>query len=230
MALPRPGGLGRLVPEETPGDRVARQGKLYERTVAPPAAFLRWLLENPQRMQVSDRTTFGAKSPAAQQWRARLFSGDPAAVGQAQAEGLNQLSKRLGSRGRNKWWAFEGFSHVDCCLVTDACVLFVEDHGTEGISSSTRWFTGRSQLWRDVEAAQEFAGAREFAMIVAVENEAAGTAALADASTSLVGSYPHLDEGQRTELARHLIGFVTWAEVVTRFGLSPECLPPRVRS
>jgi hypothetical protein len=230
IALPRPSSLGRLVAGETPGDRTARQGKVYERTVAPPAAFLRWLLENPQRMQVSDRTTFGAKSPAAQQWRARLFSGDPAAVRQAQAEGLNQLSKRLGSRGRNKWWAFEGFSHVDCCLVTDACVLFVEDHGTEGISSSTRWFTGRSQLWRDVEAAQEFAGAREFAMIVAVENEAAGTAALADASTSLVGSYPHLDEGQRTELARHLIGFVTWAEVVTRFGLSPECLPPRVRS
>ncbi|MEP7248067.1 MAG: hypothetical protein ABI885_30890 [Gammaproteobacteria bacterium] len=229
MALSRPSTLGRLIPGETPVDHAARPGKVYERTVAPPAAFLRWLLENPHRMQVGDRATFGAKSRAAQQWRAKLFSDDAATVSQAQAEGLNQLSKRLGSRGRNKWWAFEGFTHVDCCLITDECVLFVEGKRTHGISPSTRWFTQRSQLWRNVEAAQEFAGAKEFAMILAVENEADGTTALADGSSSLAGSFPHLEPGQRTELDRHVIGFVTWAEVVTRFGLTPECLPPRVR-
>ena len=66
-------------------------------------------------------------------------------------------------------------------------------------------------------------------MILAVENEADGTTALTDASSSLAGSYPHLAPGKRSELARHLIGFVTWAQVVARFGLSPECLPSRVR-
>ena len=37
-----------------------------------------------------------------------------------------------------------------------------------------------------------------------------------------------LDAEQRTELARHLIGFVTWSEIVTRFGLRPECLLDQV--
>ena len=229
ISLPRPSVLRHLIPGETPADLAGRLGKVYQRTVAPPAAFLRWLLENPQRMQVSDRTTFGAKSKAAQDWRAKLFSGDGASVRQAQAEGVNQLSRRLGSRGRRKWWPSEGFTHIDCCLVTDDCVLFVEGKRTEGVSPATRWFQQRSQLWRNVEAAKEFAGAKEFAVILAVENEADGTTALTDASSSLAGSYPHLAPGKRSELARHLIGFVTWAQVVARFGLSPECLPSRVR-
>ena len=171
-------------------------------------------------MQVSDRTTFGAKSKAAQDWRAKLFSDDPASIGEAQAEGLNELSKRLGSRGRHKWWAFEGFTHIDCCLVTDECVLFVEGKRTEGVSPSTRWFEQRSQLWRNVEAAKEFAGAKEFAMILAVENAADGTTALTDGSASLVVAIPISHPSNAASWPAISIGFVTWAEVVTRFGLS----------
>ena len=55
-----------------------------------------------------------------------------------------------------------------------------------------------------------------------------GTTALANAASSLAGSYPHLDSGQRAELSSHLIGFVTWPDVVTKFGLPPECLLDRV--
>jgi hypothetical protein len=227
-ALPRPSVIGKLVAAETPVDSSARLGTVYQRTIAPPAAFLRWLLEHPERMQARDRVTFGAKSPSAQEWRGKLFSGDEALVGVAQAEGLNQLSKRLGQRGRNKWWAFEGFTHVDCCLITEECVLFIEANHGERALPSTRWFEERSQLWRNVEAASEFAGGREFAVILAVESEAEGTAALAASAASLAGSYPHLDAGQREDLARHLIGFVTWAEVATRFALSPECVPAMV--
>jgi len=219
MSLPRPSALGHLMPSETPADRGARTGKVYGRTVAPPAAFLQWLLEQPQRMQVHDRATFGAKSKGALQWRAKLFSDDPGSVAQAQAEGLRQLSKRLGARGRSKWWAFEGFTHVDCCLITDTCVLFVEGKNTEAVAPSTRWFPQRSQLWRNVEAAKEFAGGREFAVILAVEQEADGIAALAAGAASLAASYPHLEPGERSELDRHLLGFVTWASVVKRFGL-----------
>jgi hypothetical protein len=171
-------------------------------------------------MQVHDRATFGAKSKGAQQWRAKLFSGDADSVSQAQAEGLRQLSKRLGAHGRSKWWAFEGFTHVDCCLITDACVVFVEGKRTDAVAPSTRRFQLRSQLWRNVEAAQEFAGSREFAVMLAVEHEADGVSALAAGAASLAGSYPHLEPPQRSELDRHLLGFVTWADVVTRFGLA----------
>lgn len=79
-----------------------------------------------------------------------------------------------------------------------------------------------------ITRAKELAGDKQFAVILAVEREADGTTALASAASSLGGSYPHLDAEQRTELARHLIGFVTWSEIVTRFGLRPECLLDRV--
>ena len=179
-------------------------------------------------MKVTDRKHFGAKSDQARHWRRKLFSDDKHLVSEAQDEGRRQLGKRLAQRGRNKWWAFEGFSRIDCCLITSQCVLFVEGKRTESVSPSTLWFQERSQLWRNVEAAKEFAGDKEFAVILAVEREADGTTALASAASSLDGSYPHLDAGQRTELARHLVGFVTWPEIVTRFGLPPECLLDRV--
>ena len=229
VALPKPAGLDKLVASETPSTRVDRLGKVYERTVAPPAAFLRWLLENPQSMHVRDPINFGAKSVEARRWRSKLFSGDRHLVSEAQAEGLKQLGRRLAQRGRNKWWAFEGFSHIHCCLITGQCVLFVEGKRTESASPSTLWFEQRSQLWRNVEAAREFAGNKQFALVLAVESEADGTAALANAASSLDGSYPHLDSGQRAELSRHLVGFVTWLEVVTRFDLPRECLLDRVQ-
>ena len=78
------------------------------------------------------------------------------------------------------------------------------------------------------EAAKEFASDKQFAVILAVERETDGATALAKAASSLEGSYPHLDSEQRAELSRHLIGFVTWPEVVTRFSLRPECLLDRV--
>jgi hypothetical protein len=228
VSLSKPVDLDGLLPSETPSTRLAREGTVYERTVAPPAAFLRWLLENPQSMQLRDPVTFGAKSVEAQMWRGKLFSGDARLVDEAQKEGLTQLGKRLAQRGRNKWWAFEGFSHVDCCLITSTCVLFVEGKRTESVSPSTLWFQQRSQLWRNVEAAKEFAGQKQFAVILAVENHADGIAALTHAAGSLDASYPHLDDQDRTELSRHLLGFVTWPEVVSTFELPPECLIDRL--
>src|SRR3954454_16112516 len=123
--------LGKLLPGETPTDHGARVGRVFERTVAPPADFLRWLLNHPEAMSVRDPVTFGAKSQRAQEWRRKLFSSDPNHVREAQAEELRQLDKRLAQRGRNKWWAFEGFSHIDCTLVTADFVLFVEGKRTE---------------------------------------------------------------------------------------------------
>jgi len=219
VALTRPSDLGTLVPSETLRDRAGRIGTVYERTVTPPAAFLRWLLMNPQALQVRDKTTFGAKSAEAREWRAKLFSGDERLVREAQDEGVKQLEARLGARGRNKWWAFEGFSRIDCCLITDTTVVFVEGKGTEAVSPSTLWYQQRSQLWRNVEAAKEFAGRKQFAVMLAVENAADGIAALSEAERSISVSYPHLDADQHNELSRHLLGFVTWSDLGAHFKL-----------
>jgi hypothetical protein len=217
VAVAREGGLGQLVAAETPPGRSDRAGKVYGRTVAPPAAFLRWLLEHPDRMEVRDRDTFGAKSLVAQEWRRRLFSGDEALVAEARDAGLELLGHRLAQRGRNKWWAFEGFTRVDCCLISSQCVVFVEAPRAEAdpAASSTLWYPDRRRLWRNVEAAKELAGVKQFGVILAVETADEGAAALGDAARTLEKSCPHLEPDERAELSRHLLGFVTWPAVGT---------------
>jgi hypothetical protein len=221
VAAKRPASLGTLRIEDAPSDPAARTGKVYERAVAPPAAFLRWLLEHPRQMTVRDPETFGAKSEEVRAWRRKLFSSSPADVAEAQTEGQRQLGSRLAQRGRNKWWLFEGFTRVDACFVTDTCVLFVEGSPRETVSPSTTWFPTRHQLWRNVEAAQEFAAGKAFGVILAVDNEADGSAALAEADASRDASFPHLGSEEKKELSRHLLGFVTWTDVVSRFDLAP---------
>jgi len=216
---------GRLVASETPGERHLRMGNVFERTVAPPAAFLKWLLEHPEQMQIPDRETFGASSPDAQAWRRKLFSGDSLLRADAIRVGTAALSARGAEGSRHQWWAFEGFTHIDCCLVTDSSVLFMEGKRTETVSPSTRWFLRRSQIWRNVEAAQQFARGKQSGVILAVEDAEAGRAALAEADAALQGSYPHLNEPARAALAGHLLGFVTWPEIIERFSLPTTCLP-----
>lgn len=217
--------VGPLMPSETPATRPDRQRRVFERTVAPPAEFLRWLLEHPDQLQIPDPETFGASSPTAQGWRRKLFSEDPVSRARAIAEGTGALATNGAEGSRHQWWAFEGFTHIDCCLVTDSTVLFVEGKRTEAVSPSTRWFLKRSQIWRNVEAAQQFARGKEFGIILAVEDDEAGHTALAEADATLRDSYPHLSEAGRAALAGHLLGFLTWPEMVERFSLPPTCLP-----
>ena len=137
VAMKVPSTLGTLLIEEAPSEREARAGRLYDRALVPPAAFLRWLLENPERMHVVDPDTFGAKSEDVRAWRRKLFSPVPTDVAVAQAEGRRQLESRLAQRGRNKWWLFEGFARVSACFVTDECVIVVEDYRPDTFASST---------------------------------------------------------------------------------------------
>ena len=98
----------------------------------------------------------------------------------------------------------------------------------ETVSASTRWFTQRSQLWRNVEAAEQFAAPKEFAVILAVEHPHEGTTALREAERTLADSYPHLSPERQAGLSRHLLGFVTWPDVVAQFALPPECLVEQI--
>src|SRR5437899_9777831 len=58
-AVPRLLDLGKLVPPDV--TRVARRRvrEEFERPVPPSAAFLEWLLKNPQRMRIRDPINFG---------------------------------------------------------------------------------------------------------------------------------------------------------------------------
>jgi hypothetical protein len=220
-----PSEVGRLASSGPPDTHEARVGPVFERTVAPPRAFLEWLLRHPDRMHIADRKTFGASSVEAQKWRRKLFATDTRNRDQAIAEGVRQLADHGAEGSGQEWWAFEGFTHIDCCLVTDATVVFVEGKRTETVSPATRWFQGRSQLWRNVEVAQQFAHGKPFGVILAVEEEVDGKAAIHEADATLNDSYPHLAGEQRSELSRHLLGFVTWPQLKQRFALPDSCLP-----
>ncbi len=210
-ASKQPASLGSLLADEAPSEREARQGKVFDRALAPSSAFLRWLIEHPDEMTVDDRDTFGAKSDDVRAWRRRLFSDDVDEVSTAKSEGLRQLTSRLAQRGRNKWWLFEGFARVDACFVSETTVLVVERWRDSLTESSSRWYPGRVQVWRDVDALREFAAGRKFGVVLAVDDDAQGAAALEAAAASMSDSFPHLVFEEQDKLERHLLGYVTLA-------------------
>jgi hypothetical protein len=199
-------------------------GRTFERALPPSTAFLRWAVENPQRLNKLPPPNYGATGTAAIEKREQLFRDDPPARARARAEALEQIAKRGGQGSGQQWWAFEGFTHVDACFETEECLLIVEGKRTETVSPSTRWFAQRNQLWRNVEVAQELANGRAFGVILGVENEEDGTLALREAAVSRDGSYPHLPPTARQALDGHLLGFVVWRQIVSALNLPSSVL------
>ncbi len=229
-ACPPPQSPGLLRGADAPRSRSERLGTVFERRVAPPGRLLAWMLRNPDSLTGAARqsTGFGCSGEALV-WRRLLFSGDQAERAQAQAEGLDKLDRGGPAGSRHQWWAFEGFSALDCCLVTDRAVIVIEGKRTERVSSKVLWYPSRNQLWRNVEAAQTLAGPRTFGVIVGVETDDDGKRELDAAMSSLDKSCPHLLPAERTALARHLLGYVTWKGTLKpAFGLPDSCFPETV--
>lgn len=177
----------------------------------------------------NSKKNFGASAEEAVTWRRRLFDGTPAERAQAQAEGRAKLNHMGAAGTRDQWWAFEGFTALDCCLITDRAVVVIEGKRTEPVSPKVLWYPRRNQLWRNVEAAQTLAVDRAFGVIVGVEHEDDGVREVATAMASLDDSCPHLQPDERASLARHLLGFVTWMGTLGRaFGLPEACFPDAV--
>ena len=79
-----------------------------------------------------------------------------------------------------------------------------------------------------MEAAQQFAGGEQFGVILAVEQESEGKAALHEADGTLADSYPHLIDADQSALSQHLLGFVTWTQMIQQFSLPAHCMPHTV--
>jgi hypothetical protein len=223
LATAPPHSAGEFTPEVLRVNPATGLLGAFERPVPPPAAFLHWLILHPEQMTVSDRETFGTSGDnAARKMRAELFSNDPARVAAAQDLAVNELQRLAGSGSSRKWWAFEGYTYVDCALETETFLLFIEGKRTEPLSPSTRWFKARNQVWRNVEAAAEMAPGKAVGVILAVED--GGEEMLRMAMEAPDTSLPHLSAERRDELAKHLLGVVTWKQIVDRFALDPKLL------
>jgi hypothetical protein len=194
--------------------RVGNIRNAFEAEVPPSALFLRWLLEHPEQL-VWPKTASGQKrvyGPPTQENRERLLAGEP----DARMQALNEL-KTVGAFGsRRKWWAFEGFTSVDCLLETRSLVLVIEGKRTELISNSTDWFPGRNQVVRNLEVAQALAGGRNFAVLVCAERPEELP------EDAWMRSLPHFSHDEINELKRHYLGCATWSKVAEQLcgGLS----------
>ncbi len=177
----------------------------FEVDIPPSSAFLRWLIENPSRltwpMVGRSALTYGAET---QRWRKALVEGDGAARRQA----LNELEAVGVKESRRRWWAFEGFTSVDCYLETASLVLLVEGKRTEPISAATSWYPERNQIVRNLEVARALAGGRKnYAVLLCSETPTTLPEGCWQASL------PHLSAAERTELQEHYIGCACWPDI-----------------
>ena len=123
------------------------------------------MIEHPDELSWPQRgkQKFGAKTTA---WRERLLNHDPEARETALAE-----LERCGPAGSwHKWWAFEGYTSLDCLLKTDQLLLAIEGKRTDVLSPSTDWYPHRSQLLRNLEVTQEAEG-KDFVFMVIAEQQ-----------------------------------------------------------
>jgi hypothetical protein len=192
----------------------------FEFPAPPSAPFLGWLIEHPERMTWPPGASFGAET---ERRRRALLEGSGPEREAAIAEALAALERAGAAGSRRRWWAFEGFTSVDCCLMTERLVLFVEGKRTEPLSSSTNWFPSRNQLVRNLEVVAHVAPDRPAAVLLVTEDP---IEEIDDAA--LRAGTPHLTEPARAELPARYLGQVTWRDLCAALDVDFASLPDEV--
>ena len=196
----------------------------YEFPVDPPRSFLRWLLENPDKLT---KPIEGVKDPITREKREKLFKGDQAILQEAIAE-LYSHDKLL----KQAWWRLEGVTKVDCMLRTESTIIFIEGKRTElGPSRDITWYPGRNQVLRNLDCAAALAGEiyTNFYVIVIIEGGLLNEQRKIELDNiidpkTVNASLPHLSEEQQTLILEHYLGYITWEEIINTFGLEPGLL------
>lgn len=196
----------------------------FEQSLPPPEGFLRWLIENPDQMtwpqDGKKKRRFGANT---QEWREKLLGKSETEVSAAQQAARRELARCGAARSRRKWWAFEGYTSLDCCLETDRLVLAIEGKRTDVLSRSIDWYSHRNQLVRNLEVTQQAAQGKDFALIVIAEEEMEPAT---DAMFEM--GLPHLGQDNREGLRRHYLGCALWRDVCQATGIPYNSLPDTV--
>jgi len=184
----------------------------FEKDTHPPEAFLKWLIaEASLQWPKEDANNDRKFEEPTQSLRKGLF--DPSRVAATRRSALELLGQSGSRKSRRKWWAFEGFTSVDCCLETDKLLLLIEGKRTEGFSVATDWYPARHQIGRNLEVAREHAKGRDYAVMVLAEEP------VSVSEKDLDASWPHLDPAVRQEMKARYLGCATWAAVCSATGL-----------
>lgn len=193
----------------------------FEHEVPPPTAFLRYLISTPAALtwpvERNARKTYGDET---QRRRSILVDGAPDAQVEQVRFGLAEF-ERVGAAGSSKaWWAFEGFTEVDCLLETENVVIFVEGKRNEHLSESTQWFKGRNQLVRNCEAVGEFAKGRACGVVVVGEQDLE-----VPSEAGFERGLLHLSSGERAQVRQRFLGQTTWRQLCDAMSIPFESLP-----
>jgi len=202
--------------------RTIRLARCFEHPAPPSRAFLGWLIEHPDQLHWPQRSPGVAVryGDETQRLREELLAGPAAELDRTQARALAELMRHGPAGSRGLWWAFEGFTEVDCWLETERLLLFVEGKRTEPLSPSTDWYPKRNQLVRNLEVVGELADGRPAAVLLVSEQP---VVELTD--DEITTSTPHLDEQARTRISRRYLGQTTWRELCDRLGVDFYGLP-----
>ncbi|MBN2465277.1 hypothetical protein JXD38_06610 [candidate division WOR-3 bacterium] len=189
-----------------------RHENCFEFSLAPPERLLRWLLEDPGHIVIPDDWPPDPSSKSVP-LREELFGRrGPEAQDAARRTALDALREGGVESSEKKWWAFEGFTEVDCLLETQKAVIAFEGKRTERQSARVYWLPDRNQVVRNIEAVEQYAErwGKAFAFILVVEQAAKEEEEIV--LQSVEASLPHLKKSEREELMRHFLGCITWGE------------------
>jgi hypothetical protein len=192
----------------------------FEYRLAPSKSFLEWLIRNPGALNWPDngKETYGN---LAQSKREDWF-GCQGEISQNEAidEALDHLMQIGADSSFKKWWAFEGFTMMDCLLETDDFLLGIEGKRTDKVSPATHWYPKRNQIIRNLEVLKEKAGTKEYALLLMSEN---GKDPITDNDFDI--SLPHYSEQEIAEIKTHYFGAVSWRQACEAVGLDYNALP-----
>jgi len=197
--------------------------RCFERELPPPGAFLRWLASHPKALTWSGKALDDDK-PTGRHRQALAGRHGPEAQRQAIEEALVAI-EAFGARGSGRrWWAFEGFTSADCCLESENALFIIEGKRTDVIAAATDWYPQRNQIVRNLEVGEAAAAGRSFGVIVINEtgHEPLTTGALTK-------GLPHLSSADRSRLAGHYLGAVSWAQACRATGIDEGRLPETVQ-
>jgi hypothetical protein len=207
----------------------------FEFPVDPPKSYLRWLIKYPKELRSPPRAMWKKWSEHTQEMRQALLERDE----DIQTKAISELEK-CSSLPKSSWWRFEGVTYVDCALLTNSTVVFIEGKWTEvGASKEVLWYDKRNQVLRNLDCAVTYAqqkGLQNYFVIMVVERELVehDPARRKDIDAimspkTVKGSFPHLTDEERNEIMTHYLGTTSWEEIIEHFGLEQEVILQRFR-
>jgi hypothetical protein len=178
-----------------------------ERTVAPSAQRLAWMIRNAHKLAPAD----------GRMWReyTRRVTDNP-----DKEEALRKLDAG-DSKGIPAKLTLEGCTHADCIIECEKAFVWVEGKRNDWLSPNIKWDVTRDQLARNLEASWLLAGIaqKDFWVLICHEHE------LKHHEQELINGYragtwkagfPHLSADTRA-IFQKKIGTVTWQSIFDRW-------------